>query len=358
MTDRIVLTVGGGRWQGWTEISVTRSIEQLAGTFDLTLTDRVAVPDTDALRLDIQPGARCTVAVAGDDGAPEEVVITGHIDRVAPSYDARSHAVRVAGRDATGDLVDCSAVHAPSGEFTNATALAIAQALAQPFGIPVSTEADIGGPFATFRIQEGETVYEAINRACRCRALLAVSNGRGGLVLTRGRAGGQRGTIAAGGVLGAEASYDLTGRFSEITVKGQASLDDVFGAGEATAATAVVRDAGVGRHRPLIVIADDMAAGQTLASRGRWEADTREGQSRRATLTLLGWRDQAGRLWQPNTIVRVLDPWLGLRGDMLIASVTLGKSESEGTTSRLSLVGANAYDLLPTKDKTKEAPAW
>lgn len=357
MSDTAILTINGARWRGWTEISVQRSVEQLAGRFDLTLTDSAA-EDGALLRLDITPGAGCSVEITGEAG--EARVITGHVDRVEPSYDAKSHVVRVSGRDATGDLVDCSAVHPPSGEFKDADALAIATALAKPFGIRVCAAVNVGAAFATFRVQEGETVHEAIGRACRCRALLAISDGLGGLVLTRGAQARRVDTVlrrGAGGILKAEGGFDLSGRFSAITTKGQASLDDAWGAAEATAAKAEARDGGVPRHRPLVVVVDDLAEGQTLADRATWEMATRIGRSRRAEITVPGWRDGTGQIWAPLTRVTVKDDWLGIDGPMLIAGVTLTKDDN-GTLSRLSLVGPDAYDLVPLKEKTEEEPGW
>ena len=59
----------------------------------------------------------------------------------------------------------------------------IVQALVQPYGISVAVETDIGAPFRKFRIDEGETVFEAVERACRFRAVLPLSDGAGNLIL-------------------------------------------------------------------------------------------------------------------------------------------------------------------------------
>jgi prophage tail gpP-like protein len=36
--ESVVLTVDGQQWDGWTEMSVTSSLEAIAGEFDLTVT--------------------------------------------------------------------------------------------------------------------------------------------------------------------------------------------------------------------------------------------------------------------------------------------------------------------------------
>lgn len=357
MTDDLVLTINGTRWRGWTEVSVTRSIEAVAAGFQLTLTDKAGTPDT-PLRLDVTPGAPCTVEIEGDAG--RAVLFTGYVDDVEPAFSAAEHTVRVAGRSAAGDLVDCSAVHAPSGEFHDADALQIARALAKPFGIDVTAEVAVGLPFKTFRIQEGETVWEAIERACRCRGLLCMSGPRGGVVLTRGSAAPRTGvTLTCKTILEGRGAYSMRDRYSEITVKGQAALDDPFSASAAAGPKVTVNDVGAPRHRPLIVVAEDLAEGQTLADRGAFEANVRAARARRAEVTVQGWRLANGALWQPLTLVTIKEPWLGLDAEMLIAGVTFTRDGRRGTRTTLSLVGRKAFDVLPVKDKTDtEGLGW
>ena len=79
----------------------------------------------------------------------------------------------IRGRDRTGDLVDCSAATMP-GEWQNELLDRIVQSLIDPFGISVTVDTDIGEPFRKFRIDEGETVFEAIDRACRYSGRAAV----------------------------------------------------------------------------------------------------------------------------------------------------------------------------------------
>ena len=127
----------------------------------------------------IRPGDACRVQLDGD------AVIQGWVDVVTVDYDARGHTLSVRGRDTTGDLVDCSAATEP-GEWKDARLEEIAAALCAPFdiGVTVADDVDTGEPFARFRIEEGESVFEAIDRACRFRAVLPRSDGEGGLILT------------------------------------------------------------------------------------------------------------------------------------------------------------------------------
>ena len=153
----VALLINDRRHIGWTEATVTRSLETISGAFTVTLSEREPGETTPRV---IRPGNACRVQL--DD----EAVLQGWVDAVTVDYDARGHTIAVRGRDATGDLVDCSAASKP-GEWKDARLEEIASALCQPFGINVSREIDTGAPFARFRIEEGESVFEAIERGCR-----------------------------------------------------------------------------------------------------------------------------------------------------------------------------------------------
>ena len=100
---------------------------------------------------------RCELLISGDS------VIKGHIDKVAPSFSATDHGITISGRDASADLVDCSAVHKP-GHWLNQDALQLASILAGPFGVSVTAEGDIGAPIPSFKLEQGETAFEALDR--------------------------------------------------------------------------------------------------------------------------------------------------------------------------------------------------
>ena len=309
-----VLTVGGRRLAGWTRVSVTASIERLSPTFALSMSER-APGETTARQ--VNPGDAAAVALDA------ETVLFGHIDRVMPSYGATSHRIAVDGRDATGDLSECSAASTP-GEWANATLTDIASALCAPFGIGVSASAPVGEPFRRFRIEEGETVFEALDRACRMRRVLPLADGRGGLVLgrpERGRAGVrlERGR----NILSAQGEASWSGRFSEYTIFGQQPGDDFLTPEASAHVVASARDTGVSRRRPLTIIAEQALTEAEAGERVRWERDVRAARARRVSVTVRGWRElgDIGALWRPGRLVNVVDDWLGLDRALLIATV-------------------------------------
>ena len=347
---KATLTVADKVYDGWKNITVTRGIEQIAGTFELGLTERWP-GQVDGRP--IRPGESCTVALDG------QVVITGFIDDVQPEYDDKNHTLNIAGRDRTGDLVDCSVL--PAGrQWSGRTLLQIAVDLCRPFGIPVKAEADVGAAFASFTSQHGETSFEALERGARQRGILLVADGKGGLILTR--AGTSRcptALVEGVNILKANANLSQRDRHSKYIVRTENPGSDWSTPEQNSGAEATATDPNVKRYRPLIIMGEEPGHGESLAQRARWEANVRIGRGSTATITVQGWHHDGG-LWQPNTLVDVKSPMLYLDMSMLITSVTYRLGE-EGTTCDLGISRPEAFELIAMADKKKkkdEAGSW
>ena len=332
----VALLIGGSAHVGWTEATVTRSLETISGSFAVTLTEREPGETTPRT---IRPGDECRVELAGDP------VIQGFIDAVTIDYDARGHTIAIRGRDTTGDLVDCSAATMP-GEWHNERLEAIAAALCQPFGVSVSAEVDTGEPFMRFRIEEGESVFEAIDRGCRFRAVLPLSDGRGGLVLSGPSRNRTSVRIERGmNIISASGTSSWSARFSDYLLLGQqAGGADGFTAEQVAHVKATARDSGVNRHRPLTIIGEQSQDESEAMARIQWEANVRSARSRSARVTVQGWRETPdGDLWAPGRTVYVADDWLGIDQEMLI-SATAQSLSSAGTLTTLDLVPPGAFE--------------
>lgn len=328
----LLLTVDGVRYAGWTDGSVERGIDKMSGGFRLSLSD----PWDGTPPIDEQ--SRCTLSLGS------QVVITGYVDSVEVSEGPTSHTITVSGRDAAGDLIDCSAVHA-SGEWRGLSLPEIVQQLVTPFGVPVRAEVDAGATFSLFRLEEGETVWRAIERACRYRQVICVSDGRGGLLLTRTGSGRADVELRRGeNCMSLQHTRDTSDRFSAYRVKGQRDAADDEDASVAAHGLGEAQDPGVKRYRPKVIVADDQADDVSLADRARWEARVRAGRGQTITATVQGWRQTpGGRLWQPNERARVR--WRRIDREMLIVSVR--HQLGSGTTTDLTLQPPETFDILP-----------
>lgn len=331
------LTVDGLIYGGWRRVAVTRSIEQIANTYELGVTERW--PGQSSSR-PIRPGSPCRVALDG------ETVITGFTDDSDPAYDKQSHELEIKGRDATGDLVDCSAIY-KTGQWFNATLDRIARDLCAPFGIKVINEAGAFTPFSDFKIEEGETVFECIERGARLKAVLLIADSKGGLVITRaGKRKAQTALVEGENILAARGHFSWKDRHSTYTIKGQERGTDDFSGENAAGPSATVRDEVINRYRPLVVLAEAHGAHATFRDRAEWERNVRMGRGNRASITVQGWRDGSGALWQPNTLVQVHSPELWLDDAEMLIVGCAHTLDDNGTRTTLSIARREAFDLV------------
>lgn len=330
----VTLQVNGVNYGGWQTVKATLGMEQIAGSFELTVSERWAGQDT---MWPIFPGDECRLLIG------KTPRITGYVDDMLPDYDKASHGVKIIGRDKTGDLVDCSAIH-KSGEWHNVTLERIAADLCKPFGIGVIVKTTLGAKFKKFAIQECETVFEALDRAARMRGVLLMSDGLGNLLLTR--AGSETAPVAL--VMGqnvekAAGQFSIKDRFSRYIVKGQnPGADDTSPAHHAHT-KAEVPDEAITRYRPLIVFAEQ-GTGSTYKDRAVWERNIRAGRGSRATYTVTGWEHSKG-LWLPNRLVKVQDDYLHSPAEMIIAQATY-LLDDNGSRCDLEVCRKEAFELI------------
>jgi prophage tail gpP-like protein len=335
----VEIKVNGQIYGGWKTANISFGIEQIANSFNLSVTDRWAGQD---VAYPIKTGAQCQVLVDGD------LVITGHVDDVSPEFDANSHSITVAGRDATGDLVDCSAMH-KTGQWANASLDKILRDICAPFGIKVLVQAPLGNKFPTYSIQEGESAHECIDRACRMRAVMPVSDGKGNLVITRASSDKPVAALIQGeNILYARGDFSQLERFSIYYIKGQdrGSDDNTDDATIHSQVMASVSDEFIKRYRPLIVLAEDKGAHASYKERAEWERNVRRGRGTRASVRVNGWRNASGDLWRANTLVHLKCPYLGADVTLLVAGGAYILDESQGQVTELQLVGRSTFDLV------------
>jgi prophage tail gpP-like protein len=350
MDDSLTLIVGGERHGGWTDVEVALSLEQVAGGFAISLTEKWLDGSGGFKVRPVDPGAACRVELGG------EVLIDGHVDTSSARFDRSGHTVLIQGRDRTADLVDSSAVHDPD-EWRGETLEQIVRRLAAPFGVKVTAKADTGEPFEDpnpFKIQQGETAFDAIDRACRLRAVLAVPDGKGGLLLTRGDPEGEAEALIEGkNIEAVDRTLDNASRFSRYIVKGQSAGSDDFNGDDAAGPQAESTDSGITRDRPLMVMAEVAAA--DLQKRADWEANIRAARAESVRVTVAGWRQGDGTVWRFNRTASVDVPSLGINATLLIVGTRFTKDPESGTHTTLLLMPKEAFQ--PAPPEVEEAAA-
>jgi len=343
--DPITLRISGVDWTYWKTVEISRQIDAIAGAFSITLAD----PWVDgAEALPIAAGMECELLIGGDP------VLKGYIDKSAPSFSDKEHGITIAGRDKSADLVDCAAVHSP-GHWINQTALQLAAILAQPFGVAVRAEADVGAPIPSFKLDQGESAFEALDRALKLRELLACPDGAGNMILLKiGTRQNVTALIQGKNIKAADADCDLTDCFSQYLVQGQKpGNDDEFGQA-AAAISATAKDPAVIRYRPMIVRAENSVDAAAAKQRADWEKTVRAARSVSVSVTVQGFRQGDGSLWQLGALTDVDIPYLRLKGRLLSSKITLRRDISEGSVTVIELRDPAAFKPEP---KTQETAA-
>lgn len=339
--NTVTLTVNGKNYGGWMSVEITAGIEQAARSFSLSVSHPWPGSGND---LPVKPGDACTVSLGND------LVITGWVDAVPVSYDAQTITRTVSGRSKTCDLVDCSAVF-KGGQWRRQKIEKIAADLAGYYGITVRTETDTGPAIPAHQIQQGESVFQSIDRLLRARQLYLTDDADGNWVFVKVGKEKAFTTLTAGqNVLTGSLNRDHSGRFATYICKGQMTGDDDFYGAQASQTQETGEDAGITRKRVLVIKQSGQGTAASCRNRVLYERDSRAGKSLSGSYTVGGWRQGNGALWEPNQMVKVVDPVAGFNDWLVIGSVTY-RLDGSGTQTTLNVAPVQAFSRQVDGDK-------
>lgn len=331
----VLLRVDGQEWGGWKSYSIQLGMRQLAGQFTLALTEHWA---GQASRREIPEGAPCELYYDGD------LLVTGYIDAVNPTYNAKEHQISVTGRDKTCDLIDCSA---PPTQFAQRGLVDVARELSAPFGIQVIDKIGANAPFRSVKPNDGEKVFDVLNQLAAQRGVLLVTDGKGNLVITRADQERAHDALVLGeNILSGTGSRDLRNVFSHYSIKGQQPGTDQRHGKQAASVAASATDTRLKRKRPLTLISETPLDEASARIRVEWERNSRWGSSQTLTYKLTQHRQSNGELWRHGLLVGVSDTYQYLKGaERLITAVTYNL-DSAGAYVQLTLQPREALDIL------------
>jgi prophage tail gpP-like protein len=324
-------------------VRITRSVEALSSSFEISTTDRWSGQSTP---WPILEGDACTISA---HGVP---VVTGYVDWREVVLAADDRLVTVGGRDRAGDLVDCSA-QAP-WEYRSVGLIQFAASICAPHGVVPRGQSGVvlPQPAARLVVDPGSTVADTLESALRPVGVLAMPDGLGGLVI--GYPGHTRipGSIDEGtGIVRGRARFDLSGRYRTYRAVGsRAGSDEDNGVSLRSSATSTDLEARAGRV--LVVRAEGLTAAQ-LRARAEWEAAVRAARGDVLDLEVVSWTDAGGSLWALGGLIHVRSQALGVDADLVIADLELTRDVETGTRARLGLRRPDAY----RPDPSLRAPA-
>lgn len=345
--NNVELKVDGKIFSGWTSVTVNRSIETMAGYFDLGVNVQTS---TDLSSL--APGKPFTLSIDG------QTVITGYTDGRRRQMGADSMKITIAGRDKTADLIDCAAIY-KSGQWKKRTLEQIARDLCQPYGVVVRwelTDAESAAPFTSFTLDHSETVYEALGRAARARGVLITSNAAGDLVFTRADESHSDRLVLGENLLSVDFDEDYRDRFSEYTVKGHGrsngKVGDTVDARTIASQKGTATDSAITRYRPMIILADSKIDAQSATARALREQRRRLAKSVTFEAQLDGWTRSNGQIWMPNILAEIDASKFAIQtGPLLVSKVVLTLDDREGVKTTLTLAPRDGFLVPVEKDR-------
>jgi len=352
--SKISLNVNGKKFEGWTGVTVEKSLFQLTGAFGLSATD---IFPGNAQKWGLAMGDECTVSI------DNQILITGYIEDIPISYDASGHDIQIGGRDKTGDLVDCSFIE-KAKEWKNQKIITVIRALCNPFDITVDIDdsvtekANSKTASHTFKANEGDVVFDLIFKLCKMKGILPVSYGDGKLVLTGTGIETTYDTLELGkNILSGNINQSNRDRFQTYIVRGQGKQQQGFFKTPTVIAQSEGRylDELINRHRPIVILPEFGGEQKDFQDRAEWECVTRAGNSRSIDYEVQGWTQSNGEVWPLNTLISVKDSFLEIDASLLIASINFVLNNESGTITRLTLVSPRTFELPPpSKNPTKE----
>ncbi|MBS1014494.1 phage baseplate assembly protein [Acetobacter persici] len=361
--DEVSVYVAGMTISGWQNVSIRMGLEVMPSTARIAFTEYQ--PDG-GYTLSVDPGMRCKVLIGTD------LVITGYVSVVETDTDSNGNLMEMEIDSLSIDLVECSAEFA-TYQMSSTNALAICQQVSRPRGVTVTSTQGAGNTdIQQFSVILSETAYEVMERVCRLAGCIFYDQPDGTVLLSPVGATQASGSLEEGkNIEHISTRRSLRGRFSEVRAIIQNPVvlftppdsDDYVSQMQAVSdpVNAVATDPGVTRSRPLLIPVELGDADYAVAKqRVQWEVARRYGRSQVIDVVCDSWRDGSGKLWTPNTLVRIKRKSWQIGQIWLIAEVEFVRGE-DGSRAQITLMPPEAFKpeplLLPMQSNEAVAAA-
>jgi prophage tail gpP-like protein len=334
---RAVVVVNGQEYFEWESVTVSMEIRgNPPYSCRLTCSEQEPWPEAFAF-FRIKPADEVTVYLDGYKA------FAGFVQTRQVAYAQGSHAVEIQAVAYAG-LIGQGTVVSQTGEFKNQDIMSIAQSVAKPFGVKVTS---VGGvpkdKFPRATVTPGETAFEFIEKLARQTGVFLTSNPNGDLVLMVGSQGGSDDVVEGRNILEGREHVSLYGIPKNIKTGGQApGNDDSWGAdpthqrnhdgdqGDA--------DAGM-NYMPHRILTELPAHSiDMLKQRFGLEQSFNDSVKIEAQVTLLGWKRPSGGLWVPGQKVYINAPMLILNRSLWLTKAVFTQDSASGTRTHLTLM--------------------
>jgi len=348
-THVVELRAHGRSFYGWKSVSVQAGVEQAARTFSLECID-VNLPSDEppSSPVLLRPTDACEIWCRGHK------VSTGYIDAISVHSSPTETGINVSGRSKTQDVVDCS-VALDKRKWKEKPLDVIANDIAEPFGVEVVAEVDLGGTIPRFKVRRGERAFDALQRLCQPRGLLITDDADGRLVLTRAGATKASTAIEQGAnVLESDFTFDASQLYTVYWCRSQLAVPRDNPAQLVALQKTFVQDDTMTRHRPLEVMPTGRVSPKRAEDLVRYEAAVRAGKAVSGDVSVSGWTQSPdGPLWTHNQIAQYTSLVQGIFAELLVVSTDYQIDPESGEVVRMALAPPSGYELLTEPERRR-----
>jgi prophage tail gpP-like protein len=350
----IEVKVNGKKYGGWKSSEISKSVENLCGTFSMTVHNSWAEANESP---EIKAGDYVNIVITNTK--KEEIqMMAGYVDIETTGFNNSGTFLSISGRDITCDLIDCSVEDL--FEMRNLGPIEIIRKLAteddiEKFYITVTTSLSDSDftPYPQNLINYDAKIADVIKKISSHYGFLVYTNEYGELVVENASKLGDTIPFFTEGknLISASRQYDFSKNYKTIKVVSQDI--DLGGTiptknpeeNENLNRDGVFTDESFSRYRPLNVVHSEGTDGLTPKIKAEWIKRSIQAKSSEIRLEVQGWEDEEGGLYKINTQVACNIPSLGISTSdaYMIKELTMSVSE-DGKKTKLVVIHEDAYN--------------
>ena len=338
--NNIYLEVNGVRYEGFTDIAVNSAIENFSSSFSFTTT--VKENKQGKIINDIKLGQKAKVFI------DKTLLITGFIEELDKEVSPSSHSKTASGRDVGGDIIDSDIIQKSYNQrnFERLINLVLKD---NGFSIEVINKVGILNLEAneTIKTEQGQSIFDFLDKYAKKLQVLLKIDKNGNLNIIREDNDVVKNMLinnytADTNILASRLKLSTIDRFNIIEVYSQGNNKTHTKTGISQKGKAT--DPQIRATRRKILTMDTASESKSLKALAEWNIQVRKAKGSRYTCTTLGFYSSNNTLWQPNTLVDIIDYDMEVQGTFLIQGVTFNQN-LQGSFTNLDIVEQGSFSV-------------
>lgn len=338
--NNIYLEVDGVRYEGFTDIAVNSAIENFSSSFSFTST----VKENKQAKIinDIKLGQKAKVFI------DKTLLITGFIEEIDKEVSPSSHSKTASGRDVGGDIIDSDIIQKSYNQrnFERLINLVLKD---NGFSIEVINKVGILNLEAneTIKTEQGQSIFDFLDKYAKKLQVLLKIDRNGNLNIIREDNDVVKNMLINNytsdtNILASRLRLSTIDRFNVVEVYSQGNNKTHSKTGISQKGKAV--DTQIRSTRRKILTMNTASESKSLKALAEWNIQLRRAKGSRYTCTTLGFYSSNNTLWQPNTLVDIIDYDMEVQGTFLIQGVTFNQN-LQGSFTNLDIVEQGSFSI-------------